>query len=307
MAEREVVRWITIKGNHIPIYANTISEDVLDYSQYKGDPSAMCMELYKRTGINMSGQLKNVQEDTLVEICTTLEDLQKKYHINPVEDPDTLEGDRLEVHVALDYEHQFESEKLEDAFACADMCKISLNPKYYCEFTPEELDEMYAEGLTGSSFDNYHPKGTSSKDIIAHEAAHSMLDRKVWEMVEHDSDRYFRIQRFLTENVEYTGVSEDTHEDIKMMFKKVEKIRKKYIKQLKQDEEAVKFLGNSLNDRAFLRYMADPYMFGKYGISGYAKTNYHELVAEAFADFYANGKEARPLSKIVVEEMLGIK
>ena len=38
-------------------------------------------------------------------------------------------------------------------------------------------------------------------------------------------------------------------------------------------------------------------------ISGYAKTNYAECVAEAFADVYCNGKNAKKESRAVVSEL----
>ena len=313
MAEREIERWVTWKGRRIPIYKDTPGKEVYDYSSLN-DPADMCMELYKRTGINMRGRLRGMHPETCAQVCTTLEDLQNKYHINEADDPNSSEGDRLDVVVpdtySPEYEYfkQSEGENDEIPFAVADLCRISLNPDYY-KMSPEDLDAVYAEGVGPeyANSDNFHPKGTTAKDIVAHEVAHHMLDKKIWDMVERDYGRYQTIQRFLTENVEYTGVSEDTLPDIQMMFKKFDRIRKKYIKQISQDEEAVSYLGGKPRENTMLREMANPISFGRYGICKYSARNYHELIAEAFADFYANGKKARPLSRLLVKEIFGIK
>ena len=274
----------------------------VDYHSFENQQD-MAMELYKRTGINFNGHLKDVNKDTFARTCETLEDLENKYHINGV-GPDDMQGYRLDVVVPADYEHTFEGEELENAFACARLNTVYLNSEHF-SMNPEELDSAYATGTEG--YRPFHPKGTTSRDIIVHEVAHHMMDRKVWEMCGHDTDKYFKIQKFLTDENEYDEVSESTMPEIKELFNRFNKVRKKYIGYLKKDPEAVDYLGSYLKPNTHLTFMANAETFGRYGICKYASTNYHELIAESFADFYANGKEAKQLSRMIVVEFLGIK
>lgn len=339
--KREPVAWITKNGKHIPIFADSASEDEIrkaqqikankaqadekngkpvkisedyetirkHYEQFRGDPQKCGMELYERTGINLTGRLNDVDDDTLVVVCATLEDLQRKFHINEAK-PIGTDVNRLEVSVPGYYEHSFDGE-LEDAFAHARMNKISLNSRYY-SLNPKEFDEVYAEGTDG--YEPFHPKGTTSKDIIAHEAAHHLLDLYVWNKYckdDEDFDRayrnYHKIQDFLNDPTEYTGMGEKTAPEIKEIFNKFDKVRLQYVKQMKRDPDAVKYLGHALSENRFLREMSNPIRFGHYAISKYSAKNYHELVAEAFADYYANGKNAKLLSRMLVKEFFGFK
>lgn len=307
MAEREIERWVTINGNHVPIYKDNGSSDkeIGDYANIIGNRDK-AMELYKRTGINMSGNLAGVNPEVMSELCVTLENLQNKYHINTVpeigEAADNAEGTRLEVHVPSEYENAFGQDN--DPFANARLGHININQKYF-GLPKEDFDAIYAAGTEG--FENFHAKGTTAKGIIAHEAAHHMLDEQVWKMCGHDSDKYSKVQEFLVDEAEYTAMGENTMPEIKQIFGKFDKVRKSYIKQLKKDPDAVKYLGMYLGDHRLLREMANPFHYGKYGICKYAGKNYHELVAESFQDFYENGKEARPLSRMIVKEFFGFE
>lgn len=284
------------------------------YSKFRGDSSKCCMELYKRTGIDMSGDLNIVDDDTLVETCATLEDLQNKFRINQTGKEKVeaslngkeVEGVSLEVKVPTYYDHEFEGEH-ENEFAHAKLGKISLNSKYY-SLHPKELDEMFQEGTQGS--ENFHPKGTSARGIIAHECAHHMLNQWVWDKYCKDKDdfyeKYHEIYNFLMDKTEYSAMGEKTAPEIKEIFGKFDKVRKQYIKKLKKDPEAVKYLGSYLGDKP-LRYMANPFNYGHYGISGYSAKNYHELLAESFQDYYENGKNSRLLSQMLVKEFFGFK
>lgn len=272
------------------------------YGRFGNDYLKMTDELYRRTGINVRGNLRNVNANTLAQCCDTLEDLQNKYHINDVTDPNVSDNNRLEIEIPTESFSLVNA----DAFAEARLCAITLNPKYY-KLEPEELDSIYTAGTQG--YTPYHPVGTRGSDIIAHEAAHHMLDKKVWELCGHDVDKYVKVSEFLTTPTEYTDMGETTLPEIKTLFNSFDKVRLQYVNYLRKDENAVRYIGSYLHERKRLRAMANPKGdFGfRYSISEYASKNYHELVAESFADYYRNGKQARVLSKMIVSEIFGIK
>lgn len=289
--------------------ADRLNGKTADYSKIEKNVDKT-MELYKRTGINMTGNITaGMSKSVCSQVCATLEDLQNKYHINAVTDVNSGSNERLEVSVPNAYDKAFNELDVDDAFAQARLCKIDLNSKYY-SLEQNELDEIYAQSATG--YRPYHPTGSTAKDIIAHEAAHHMLNTQVWNMCKNvDSadraDRYNKIHNFLMESTEYTAMGEKTLPEIKTLFNKFEKVREQYLEYVRSDDEAQGYIGAPIRDDTRLRYMANSEMFGRYGISKYAGTNYHELVAESFTDFYANGQQAKPLSRMVCFEILDIK
>ena len=104
--EREIEKWVTIKGRRVPIYKDKATKEIADYASIIGN-SDKAMELFKRTGINLSGRLSAVNPEVMTELCTTLEDLQNRFHINEVEDPNVSDSNRLEVRVPPEYENAF--------------------------------------------------------------------------------------------------------------------------------------------------------------------------------------------------------
>ena len=276
--------------------ADRLNDKKVDYYSYDNIYD-MTEELYNRTGILVDGNFNAMNKDTMAETCTTLEDLQERFYINAIPDPNSDDlSNRLKIQVDYEYVsmNSFQGEKNENNFATAELCRIRLNPKYY-KLSPAEFNAIYEEGTEGYS--PFHPKGTKSKDIIAHEVAHHLLDTFVWEYCGHDADKYFQCQEYLTHGKYYPD--NKAIDELLIRFRNIQE-------KLENDPDLTKALGGRCKLSA--RGLANPeYSIKGWKISKYAFKNDHELVAEAFADYYANGKDASNLSRMIVKELFGFE
>lgn len=274
--------------------ADKLNGKTTDYSKFK-DVDEMTEELYKRTGISMKGNIKALSKSTVAQTCATLEDLQNKYNVNPVIGENT--ENKMRLHVVAPYEFEKSFEENDNAFAQADCGKIELNSKYY-SLEQEELDEIYAESTKG--YTPFHPTGTTSKDIIVHEVGHCMLNNYVWEHCKHDVDKFVECETWLT-----TGKYHNPENPNKTVYDLNDKFDR-ILEKMKNNQEFKKEWGDG-RSLGLLGIVNPQYSIPKFSISEYAGKNRHELVAEAFADFYSNGSKAKTFSKIVVKEIFALE
>ena len=312
----EPITWITKNGKHIPIYADKVSDDEKKKSREIGqneqegsekngkkvayadfeDIGDMCMEFYKRTGINVVGVPIMYNKEQVVQAFETLEDLQNKFSINKNADPSSFE-DRLELRFCYGTVggNPFTDEH-EDAFMMGGLGVIYLNPKYR-KCSVSDLNEMYAEGEKT----HFHPKTTTYKDVFVHEAAHHMLDSWVWEKCNHDRAKFDEVHTWLTKGQYHNPANPN-----KVVYELDDKF-KECREKLANNPEFKKMWGSSAVNLNELALASPEYSIGKWSISKYAAKNRHELVAEAFKDFYANGQNAKEYSKIIVFSIFGLK
>lgn len=168
------------------------------------------------------------------------------------------------------------------AMAQANMNNIYINAPVFSKHQPQ-LQKMYANSTQGNN--NYHPKGTTAKDIITHELGHVMFFEHIGRMnrrlTQHNlADMYEATVWSSSRNSTASGTTS------------------KYI-QNEMDQALTKALG-STPQHNILGY-ANPKFKHPTAISGYAATNPHELMAEAVADYVANGDKASPLSQELVK------
>lgn len=346
--DRKIERWITVKGNHIPIYEgesesdavfNFVNKQIKD-KQAKDDKKSKkekvpdipkrksyrdigknfddnSMQFYKDTGINMRIENKRIfNEDLVYDAMDTLADLQDKYHINSVPDPLANSGDRLQI-IFCGQQDSWNSTKRfidkdgkeKDCFANANYCSIALNPKYY-SLTPEELGEIYDKGVD-KTFYNASPIGSTYKDIVTHEVGHHLFDSWVVKQLEKTVDRknvkfwdyYYDVQRYLTNDKNWVREKNPAT----ALMNQLDDIWQDCIADLEKDKDVMKMLGRSSINMSITALASPEWGLRKYtAVSTYAMTNYHEMFAEMFTDYYANGENAKLLTKIVMSKF-GIK
>lgn len=168
------------------------------------------------------------------------------------------------------------------AMASANMNNIYINAPVFSKHQPQ-LQKMYASSTQGGN--NYHPKGTTAKDIITHELGHVMFFEHIGRMnrrlTKHDLTDMYDV---LTWSSSKSGKASGT--------------TSKYIEN-EMTQALAKALG-STPQHNILGY-ANPKFKHPTAISGYAATNPHELMAESVADYVANGDKASPLSQELVK------
>ena len=113
----------------------------------------------------------------------------------------------------------------------------------------------------------YHPKGTTAADIVAHEYGHVAHNML---LKKYTNGSTFLGRRVNSQNDAVTILTQTATRNANKLTKRK--------------------LG--INDWAK-------------SISGYANSNKHEMVAEAFADFYANGNKAKTISKEIMKLLRG--
>lgn len=158
---------------------------------------------------------------------------------------------------------------------------VAINGVVYSRHNPH-LENMYKQSTMGKN--NYHPKGTTAKDIITHELGHIMFAEHLGRM-----NRRLTKHDFLDE-YDYLLWAQGKGGGQGKTSKFVE-------------NEIVQALTKALGSAPqhnFLGY-ANPKFKNATAISGYATTNPHELMAEAVADYVANGDNASPYSKELVK------
>lgn len=168
------------------------------------------------------------------------------------------------------------------SLACANNNDVLINDVAFSMHHPK-LDAMYKMGTQGSN--PYHPKNTTARDILTHELGHVMFEEHMGRMnrrlTKHDLADQLNLMMWARSK---TPISMGT--------------TAKYI-QAEIDKALTTALGTTPTHYA-LGY-ANPKFKHATAISGYASSMPHELMAEAVADFMANGNNASPFSKELVK------
>lgn len=167
------------------------------------------------------------------------------------------------------------------SMASANPNYLNLNDYIFSKHNPQ-VESLYSQSTSGSR--NYHPKGTTAKDIITHELGHVMFFEHIGRMnrrlTKHDPIDLYDVTVWTSQDQGGVGTTS------------------KYIKN-EMDKALTTALGTAPQHN-ILGY-ANPKFKHPTAISGYAASSPHELMAEAVADYVANGDKASPLSKELVK------
>ena len=266
----------------------------------------------KDTGILVDPHMKyDISDSNYYMILNTLASLHDTY------------GDQMGFDmVTVATKSKWEDPEYKNAYATAhDVNFININPKYFMQ-SYDELNEQYLESTQGT-WDNFHPNGTVARDIIAHEVGHIMfnrylhnmwdkyggavVDKSDWGKTAESFADWNKINEWINSTADYP-TSEENIKNSKFMsaiWKDFNDVVKDYQNYLTQPEQ-LKYLGTNphTNTPADLIRGANPFNRGKLGISEYATKNFHELMAESFADVSANGNKAKVLSKMIVNKFM---
>ena len=255
-------------------YANAISPTPAtqskDYSKI-GTRTQAVQQFQQDTGINVTFDPEDDKVCTktnLYMVLNAVAEMKQKYpqqlrflkNVNAYNDPGTPFG---------------------QSFARAYMDNIEINSDVFSKHNPQ-IQKMYASNTMGAN--NYHPKGTTAKDIITHELGHIIFFEHIGRMnrrlTKHDIADMYEVSMWASSKGKASGTTS------------------KYIEN-ELTQALTKALG-STPQHGILGY-ANPRFKHPTAISGYAATNYHELVAESIADYVVNGDKASPLSQEIVK------
>lgn len=313
--EDQIEKWVTINGARTPIlkdgsigFSHSIDAD-FNTKQRQLDASSDLRKAFKqleagmdaahekqlnryvkdftdKTGVGVSnvgaGNVKNCDAETIKEAFDSLAEATKKYGVQNFE---------LDIYSNEDMTDKDGN----SAYASVNgTIEMRLNEKYY-GMAKEDLAKVYATDVERW----YHPQGTTSKDILVHELAHLKLNKQVAQMSSNLSS-YENAQEYLIRPNGGNYKSDFIVSRLKARFGKVEQQYKDYL----VAEGVMENPG-----RWTLLQLVNPDKIGKtkYALSRYAATNYHEVLAEALADYNANGDNARVISKLLLAEFFNMK
>ena len=260
----------TAEHRYANAVAPTSTTSSKDYSKI-GTRTQAVQQFQQDTGINITFDPEddNVCTKTnLYMVLNTVAEMKQKYptqlrflkNVNAYNDPGSIFG---------------------KSFAQAYPDNIEINSAIFTKHNPQ-IQKMYASNTQGSN--NYHPKGTTAKDILVHELGHIIFFEHIGRMnrrlTKHDISDMYEVTMWASSKGKANGTTS------------------KYIEN-EMTQALTKALG-STPQHSILGY-ANPKFKHATSISGYAATNYHELVAESVADYVANGDKASSLSQEIVK------
>lgn len=323
MAEREIEKWITWKGKHIPIYKDSVKlnptkvfggklpngewtdpyEDIPEanipkkYSDIiaEGTPEALDeakAEFKRETKVDFN--VYSINGENMGMIMDAVATVKAKYNCN-ITDIENATSDMLS----------------ESPDACAWMGQdgvMYINAEYFNRSRKELEGDWRGSQLVHR---NFHPQG-GAESIIVHEMGHAIFNRFVANEITESGENimsdislweshYDACQRFLITKDKSEGFSADVYRSSTGYKRIVDYF----------DE-----LGNELRDQPYLKekWGGKPTLSllalanTKYGyndaICEYAGTNYHEMVAEAFTDVFMNGGSASFTSKFIYDRII---
>ncbi len=269
MSEREIERWVTIRGHRVPIYKGETEEDVhnrflesigesskKDYSKY--DDKKKMIDDFTQTNqmfINGRGDLEKCNMRVLADTFNTIESVSNEYGVR-VSD--------IHSFVSLT-DNAYVSES-----------SLYLNTDLFSR--EELLNRSYREDAAN----RYHPKAPNGAiGVVSHELGHMIFYKHIDNILEKydGTDTTFeKVHDWLTEGgtPDFAEGSKayNVYKELDSQFKKIEK---------------------KLNSKNIVETMGSTYKYGG--------KNYHETVAEAFCDVYCNGNNAAEVSKVVYDEI----
>jgi hypothetical protein len=297
---RKIVRWITVNGNHVPLFEGQTEEDAvknlkdyLDKNSKKKTYKDMLAEsngpdaIYEVTGqfaadtqIGVSeGVLEEIDDESLVQVYDTIRELKERSR------------------VCVDFIELYNEDTIENcdpnAFAAmAPSGKLYLNSIYFSQ-RPDDITELFQESVDFG----FHPKCPDGiAGIITHEVGHANFFAWMegYNMGKGGSDKDF-------DNA-YEWCGSGTMTDTKgKLFGEIFTRYNNVSDRIRNNEQVKKEWGRTPN--MSLEALATP----KWGtpstrISEYAGKNVFELLAEAYADVMWNENSASLLSKEIYNE-----
>lgn len=308
---KKVDHWVTINGNHVPIYDGETEEDVktrLDnwnkqnskkasYHDYKDDKKKMTAQFMMNNPVMVDDTVVDtVDYDVLADVYDTIEDIKSEYKcwVSNIKLMDTKDKNGNE----------------ETAMASISLDgTMRLNPEYF--ESEWYLDDTYKECVE----DNFHPKAPNGAiGVIAHELGHGIIYEKLFsrqkELLRGGTDWGFdgdlrNINNWLGDaeggssklpELDTSGGKQLFNEWYKAIQDVHETIATNKDIQIAWSGEKNPTKPSMNTLRLVSQFMS------KYDISKYAGTDYHEMIAEAFCDVYCNGDEASLMSKAVYNQ-----
>ena len=259
---------------HNQIQANQPTGQAVDYSKV-GTRSAAVVQFEKDTGLKVKFDPDDdniCTKTNLYMVLNTIADLKRRY------------PRQLRFLKAVGSYHETPSLMGGVSMAQANMKtnEIEIHDYVFSMHNPI-LEKMYKSSTVGGN--NYHPKGTTAKDVLTHELGHIMFNEYIG-----------RLNRRLT------GHDWADMFDVSLWARN---------QQGAGSGTTAKYIQGEINKALTTALQATPqpnvlgYANPKFNhptaISGYAAVNPHELMAEAVADYIANGPKASPLSKELVK------
>lgn len=153
-----------------------------------------------------------------------------------------------------------------NAFAGTNGSTLSINPSYYQSNT--ELDSKYASSVASG----FHPAGTTSRDIMAHELGHIAN----WKLL---------------------GTIYSSNSFMELINKRDDWAKNKTASKIVS--EAARQVKSNWRQLGFSKSPTIAEL--KRSISTYATYNSAETIAEAWGDYHANGSNAKPMSRAIYE------
>lgn len=297
---KKVDHWVTINGNHVPIYDGETEEDVKkrldDWNNQNSKKSSyadieskgkMVSKFMEDTDIIVDGEVESkCPHDTLATMLDTLSELKDKY------------GKELGVSW-LSYVDDNVDGQQDNVYADFKLGgKLRVNLKYFGR-DKNTIQEVYDAG------GEHNVKAADAvQAIIAHECGHgrmaNALNNIIYDQVKKKGitwnyDDYVTAWNWLGDD---TKQGNSITSEIYGRFHAIEE-------KLNNDIEVQKKWGGESTPKSpnmSIRGFANP-MFSWKGmeVSKYAATNYHELLAESFCDVECNGAQASRVSKEVYD------
>lgn len=305
MAEREIEKWVTINGHHVPIYKDDglQSKTAKNFNASVGD-----------TGVKVYSDIPLEEKKQMVY------DFYDKYGINvEISGTGYPPGDTLKC--VLDSVGSQIDEYGKDAFVLesikmrddinfeegtlAQMNKggsLELNPEYFLK-PKEELDNIMKECHEDSFL---HPKGDASS-IIIHELGHARWNKALMDMANAygAKDDEFGAMYNLCLQDTFTGITDWDMEDRDGAYKALIVKINEFVNDMNNSDYMKKQWEG--NPHFSISELINPERNYDDGISTYATKNIHEMMAEAWADYHYNGDNASFMSKQVIMEFLNVE
>lgn len=320
MAEREIEKWVTINGHHVPIYKDEAKPTPSDSGEVDGKDydgeipevvnnnrpgkytrmlenntiDEVVWEFYKATEVNVDlDARKIVDPENLGMVMDTIADIKDKYDCK-ITGIVSATDDLLE--------------KTPDAYAwMGQNGYMYLNPRYFSK-TKEQLELDYAHN-TPLDKRGYHPPSPyGARSIISHEMGHAVFNRYIQNIMNQEdiqedfgawTDHWTACNKFVTD--EYASREREIY-IASPGYKQLVDTFQKLGDELNNDPYMIKRWGGKPN--ISLLALADVNFNFDDAVSEYAGTNYHEMIAEAFADVYDNGANASFTSKFLYDRII---
>ena len=287
MAEREIEKWVTINGHHVPIYKDgttankniniTIGDEGVKIHQDISleEKKQMVYDFYDKYGINVEISGTGYPPgDTLETVLDTIGSQIDEYG----KDAFVLNSIQMrnDIHFAENAMAQVSKEG-----------ELQLNPNYFLR-PKEELDSVMNDCYENNQF---HPKGDASS-IIVHELGHARWDKALVDMADYYGVKQdeFEAMYDLCLKDTFTGMTDWDMEDRDGAYKAL--IVK--LNEFANDINASDYMKKRWEGNPYfsLAQLVNPERNYDDAISTYATTNIHEMMAEAWADYHYNGEEA---------------